>query len=274
MLHFDRPSCLQVYFRYPSPAASDGDQRSVSHQLVQCVYKKTSYPSPIQVCYPFTLELMSSSWFSRLSYLNLHFCAAPEGGGNKVLGPRRRVRPPLRLPGRTVWVEGRRRGLRLRLFPNHGQRRRFLELLRRLSPGPLRGRGRKKKEMGQWMDKWVGSRLLNSRWLEKKGSFRQSCGMSACVSDPQCLLGRIHWRMEGFAWVNAARGWGEREKKEWICLPYSPLSENQTPLRARYTNIHVQSLENKCENSSFLLIFWGRKLLFDVKERSKPQKSI
>uniref|UniRef100_A0A8C7ZAN4 TNF superfamily member 10, like n=1 Tax=Oryzias sinensis TaxID=183150 RepID=A0A8C7ZAN4_9TELE len=39
----------QVYFRYPSPVASDGDQRSVSHQLVQCVYKKTSYPSPIQV---------------------------------------------------------------------------------------------------------------------------------------------------------------------------------------------------------------------------------
>ena len=39
----------QVYFRYPSPAVNDGDQRSVSHQLVQCVYKKTSYPSPIQV---------------------------------------------------------------------------------------------------------------------------------------------------------------------------------------------------------------------------------
>ncbi|XP_069375262.1 TNF superfamily member 10, like [Paralichthys olivaceus] len=39
----------QVYFRYPSPAANDGDQRSVSHQLVQCVYKKTSYPSPIQL---------------------------------------------------------------------------------------------------------------------------------------------------------------------------------------------------------------------------------
>ncbi|CAL8376738.1 unnamed protein product [Boreogadus saida] len=39
----------QVYFRYPSPAAIDGDQRSVSHQLVQCVYKKTSYPSPIQL---------------------------------------------------------------------------------------------------------------------------------------------------------------------------------------------------------------------------------
>lgn len=39
-----------MYFRYPSPAAGDGDQRSVSHQLVQCVYKKTSYPSPIQVC--------------------------------------------------------------------------------------------------------------------------------------------------------------------------------------------------------------------------------
>ncbi|TNM93683.1 hypothetical protein fugu_001859 [Takifugu bimaculatus] len=69
----------QVYFRYPSPAASDGDQRSVSHQLVQCVYKKTSYPKP-------------------------H--TAPEGGGNKVLGPRRRVRPPFRLPGRTVRAEG------------------------------------------------------------------------------------------------------------------------------------------------------------------------
>uniref|UniRef100_A0A3B4AF21 Tumor necrosis factor ligand superfamily member 10 n=1 Tax=Periophthalmus magnuspinnatus TaxID=409849 RepID=A0A3B4AF21_9GOBI len=39
----------QVYFRYPSPASNEGDQRSVSHQLVQCVYKKTSYPSPIQL---------------------------------------------------------------------------------------------------------------------------------------------------------------------------------------------------------------------------------
>ncbi|KAG7264868.1 hypothetical protein CRUP_035440, partial [Coryphaenoides rupestris] len=39
----------QVYFRYPSPAITDGDQHSVSHQLVQCVYKKTSYPSPIQL---------------------------------------------------------------------------------------------------------------------------------------------------------------------------------------------------------------------------------
>ncbi|XP_077356332.1 TNF superfamily member 10, like [Festucalex cinctus] len=39
----------QVYFRYPSPATADADQRSVSHQLVQCVYKKTSYPSPIQL---------------------------------------------------------------------------------------------------------------------------------------------------------------------------------------------------------------------------------
>ncbi|KAM8881799.1 TNF superfamily member 10, like [Synchiropus splendidus] len=39
----------QIYFRYPSPAASEADQRSVSHQLVQCVYKKTSYRSPIQL---------------------------------------------------------------------------------------------------------------------------------------------------------------------------------------------------------------------------------
>ncbi|KAL4631699.1 tumor necrosis factor ligand superfamily member 10-like [Arapaima gigas] len=37
----------QVYFRYPTPA--EGDQRSASHQLVQCVYKKTSYLRPIQL---------------------------------------------------------------------------------------------------------------------------------------------------------------------------------------------------------------------------------
>ncbi|XP_061103563.1 tumor necrosis factor ligand superfamily member 10-like [Conger conger] len=35
----------QVYFRYPSPG--QGDQSS--HQLVQCVYKKTSYARPIQL---------------------------------------------------------------------------------------------------------------------------------------------------------------------------------------------------------------------------------
>ncbi|XP_029522274.1 tumor necrosis factor ligand superfamily member 10-like [Oncorhynchus nerka] len=37
----------QVYFRYPSP--SEGDQPTASHQLVQCVYKKTSYLRPIQL---------------------------------------------------------------------------------------------------------------------------------------------------------------------------------------------------------------------------------
>ncbi|XP_030636109.1 TNF superfamily member 10, like isoform X1 [Chanos chanos] len=37
----------QVYFRYPSP--SESDQHSVSHQLVQCIYKKTSYLKPIQL---------------------------------------------------------------------------------------------------------------------------------------------------------------------------------------------------------------------------------
>uniref|UniRef100_A0A673KPA4 Tumor necrosis factor ligand superfamily member 10 n=1 Tax=Sinocyclocheilus rhinocerous TaxID=307959 RepID=A0A673KPA4_9TELE len=37
----------QVYFRYPSP--SEGDQNGVSHQLVQCIYKKTSYLRPIQL---------------------------------------------------------------------------------------------------------------------------------------------------------------------------------------------------------------------------------
>ncbi|XP_062849397.1 TNF superfamily member 10, like isoform X1 [Trichomycterus rosablanca] len=37
----------QVYFRYPSP--SEAEQRGASHQLVQCVYKKTSYLRPIQL---------------------------------------------------------------------------------------------------------------------------------------------------------------------------------------------------------------------------------
>ncbi|KAL2079037.1 hypothetical protein ACEWY4_024781 [Coilia grayii] len=36
----------QVYFRYPSPS-SESDQSGASHQLVQCIYKKTSYRRPI-----------------------------------------------------------------------------------------------------------------------------------------------------------------------------------------------------------------------------------
>ncbi|XP_023653420.1 tumor necrosis factor ligand superfamily member 10-like [Paramormyrops kingsleyae] len=35
----------QVYFRYPTPG--EGDQDGGSHQLVQCIYKKTSYLRPI-----------------------------------------------------------------------------------------------------------------------------------------------------------------------------------------------------------------------------------
>ncbi|XP_063042742.1 TNF superfamily member 10, like [Engraulis encrasicolus] len=38
----------QVYFRYPSPS-SDTDQSGASHQLVQCIYKKTNYVRPIQL---------------------------------------------------------------------------------------------------------------------------------------------------------------------------------------------------------------------------------
>ncbi|KAG9340927.1 hypothetical protein JZ751_020120 [Albula glossodonta] len=37
----------QVYFRYPAP--SEGERHTASHQLVQCVYKKTSYRQPIQL---------------------------------------------------------------------------------------------------------------------------------------------------------------------------------------------------------------------------------
>ncbi|XP_041926884.1 tumor necrosis factor ligand superfamily member 10-like isoform X1 [Alosa sapidissima] len=38
----------QVYFRYPSPS-SESDQSGASHQLVQCIYKKTNYLRPIQL---------------------------------------------------------------------------------------------------------------------------------------------------------------------------------------------------------------------------------
>lgn len=72
------PSYLQVYFRYPSPAASDGDQRSVSHQLVQCVYKKTSYPSPIQVHIHLLPRTIQSCCIIQaikyLPYLHSHLC--------------------------------------------------------------------------------------------------------------------------------------------------------------------------------------------------------
>lgn len=134
--------CHQVYFRYPSPAASDGDQRSASHQLVQCVYKKTSYPSPIQVPDP-PPPLPPPTPTSRLTCLI--FVApppAPEGGGHQVLGPGRRVRPALRLPGGALRAAGRRRDLRVRVVPDDGQRRRLLQLLRRLPARPLRGRRR------------------------------------------------------------------------------------------------------------------------------------
>lgn len=216
-----------MYFRYPSPAASDGDQRSVSHQLVQCVYKKTSYPSPIQVKYPFSLEILRACWLIQtvtyLSHLGSHVRAAPEGGGNKVLGSRRRVRPPLRLPGRAVWAEGRRRALRLRLLPDHGQRRRFLQLLRRLPPGPLRGReGRKKKEqMRRWMDKWVGWRLLTIRWLEMGhldvGCWPGSWSLNVCLDGYS--EGWKDWGLKASLEGNAARGWSEREKKGRIFPP-------------------------------------------------------
>ncbi|GLD75262.1 tumor necrosis factor ligand superfamily member 10-like protein [Lates japonicus] len=83
----------QVYFRYPSPAASDGDQRSVSHQLVQCVYKKTSYPSPIQLL----KGVGTKCWAPDAEYA-LH--SVYQGGLFE-----------LRAGGRTLC---------LRLFPHHG----------------------------------------------------------------------------------------------------------------------------------------------------------
>lgn len=74
---------VQVYFRYPSPAASDGDQRSVSHQLVQCVYKKTSYPSPIQVTIPDTSTFENLFW----SYTRVFFLQLLKGVGTKCWAP-------------------------------------------------------------------------------------------------------------------------------------------------------------------------------------------
>lgn len=196
---------------------------------------------------------MWSCWLTQpvkcVSDLNFPFRAAPEGGGNKVLGSRRGVRPPLRLPGRTVRAEGWWWALRLRLFPDHGQRRRFLQLLRRLPPGPLRGMdGGKKEQTGRLINGWAREFWRSTDW--KRGSFRRCGGTLAWILDPQCLPGQIHWRMERLRvwrlrlWKNAARGHCEREKREWICLPHSPLSETY-PTRARYTKIKVQSRQNK-----------------------------
>lgn len=158
-----------------------------------------------------------------------------------MLGPRCRVRPPLCLPGRTVWAQGRWRALRLRLLPDHGQRGRFFKLLWRFSPGPLRGRRQMKTE------KWVGSRQSNRRWFRHLGrpaSWILSAGQ----------MRRRHRLSSGW------KGCGERDDKEWIFLPNSLVGETK-PLTARYTYIHVQSLENKCEQSNFLLIFWEREIL-------------
>lgn len=69
-----------------------------------------------------------------------------------------------------------------------------------------KGWKKKKEQMGRWMDKWVGWRLLNIRWLEN-GSFRTL----AWILNPQCLLGQIHWRMEGLEGLKASLEWTLQE---------------------------------------------------------------
>lgn len=56
------------------------------------------------------------------------------------------------------------------------------------------------------------------------------------------------------------------EKKEWICLPYSPLSETKQS-RSRYEKTEVQSCKNKCEDIDFPLILGEGKCLLDVIKR-------
>lgn len=59
--------------------------------------------------------------------------------------------------------------------------------------------------------------------------------------------------------MNAVRGWGEKDKEMDFVTFLLRLGKPEL-LRARYANIHVQSLEKKCEDSNAY-----------VEERSKPQ---
>ncbi|CAF94487.1 unnamed protein product, partial [Tetraodon nigroviridis] len=107
---------VRCTFRYPVPRPGRRGPTQRSAQPTQLVPVRSTKrdvlpPSPIQLL---------------------------KGVGTKCWAPGRRVRAALRLPGGPVRAEGRRRALRLRLLAHHGQRRRLLQLLRRLPPGPLR----------------------------------------------------------------------------------------------------------------------------------------
>lgn len=153
-----------MYFRYPSPAASDGDQRSVSHQLVQCVYKKTSYPSPIQVKYHFSPEMLWSCGVIRtyeyLPHLRFHFglcsCSSWRGWAPSA---------GLQMPSTPSTPSTREDCLNWGPATNSSSpslhQRWSTQTIPQATLVPSvwtsERKGRKKKErMGRWMDKWVG----------------------------------------------------------------------------------------------------------------------
>lgn len=230
-----------MYFRYPSPSANEGDQRSVSHQLVQCVYKKTSYPSPIQVqhlCFPKTIKdhpevfvPFSTVISTGMIFYFVIFFQLLKGVGTKCWAP------DAEYALHSVYQGG--------LFELRAGDEIFVSVS---SPTMVNAEesasyfgafrldlweeriGEKKKEaMGQWMDKQMGWRawgLLNIHWLGgKKWSYRQ----------------KRKWRSGSsvFAWADALKDgrtgvWkiymGEEYCKRIVDLPFllSRLRESKT----------------------------------------------
>lgn len=83
-----------------------------------------------------------------------------------------------------------------------------------------------------------------------------------------------------FAWKDTLKdgrikGFASVKGKERVDLSsLLSVKRNLTAKRARYTKIHVQSRQNKCEDIDFFLILGEANCLLDVKKRSKPQKNI
>lgn len=214
-----------MYFRYPSPSANEGDQRSVSHQLVQCVYKKTSYPSPIQVqhlCFPKTIKdhpevfvPFSTVISTGMIFYFVIFFQLLKGVGTKCWAP------DAEYALHSVYQGG--------LFELRAGDEIFVSVS---SPtmvnaeesasyfGAFRldlweeriGEKKKKRWDNGWINRWageLGAFWISTDWGEKNGPIdrRGNGGL-----DRQCLLGQMHWRMEelGFersTWVkNTARG--------------------------------------------------------------------
>lgn len=205
--------------------------------------------------------------------------AAPEGGGHQVLGSRCRVRPPLRLPGRTVWTEGRRRTLRLRLFTNDGQRRRFLKLLWCLPSGPLRGReGRKRNEWDDgWINGWARENESGPFEYPLIGKKKKKKKVVGCR--PECWIFNV-W-LDGY--TEGWKYWGLKASFEWGTLQEDGVKGKRKtgsvfltlheakPNRqgSRYAEIMCNCAKTYVRIHFFFFYSWGRKLSFGCQKATE-----